>query len=134
MDDVRDREECENLVQAILGALKTPPEDDDDVDETRSWWPYKDMEDLKKRIEDYDSGVEMSAEAEDGLKEYINFQSGGTSAGSSKGGKNSDEEETIFSMTITGESLGMKYTVKARCKVADKKVVYIEWSENETVK
>ena len=132
--DAREQEDCEALVQAILGALKTPPEDDDDIDETRTWWPYKDMEDLKKRIEDYDSSVEMSANAEDGLKEYINFQGSGTS-GTNSGGKGKDSEDTqYFMMTITGESLGMKYTVKARCKIADKKVVYIEWSENETVK
>ena len=35
-------------------------------------------------------------------------------------------------MTITGESMGMKYVVKARCVVEDKKVRYIEWSENES--
>ena len=34
-------------------------------------------------------------------------------------------------MTIIGESMGMKYVVKARCIVEDKKVRYIEWSENE---
>ena len=34
-------------------------------------------------------------------------------------------------MTIMGESLGMKYVVTARCIVEDKKVRYIEWSENE---
>ena len=57
-----------------------------------------------------------------------------SSSGSPSGKKGSEGDEKIFSMAITGESLGMKYTVKARCKVADKKVTYIEWNENETVK
>ena len=34
-------------------------------------------------------------------------------------------------MIITGESLGMKYVVTARCIVEENKVKYIEWSENE---
>ena len=133
-DDKSDCEECEALVQAILGALRTIPEDEDEVDETRTWWPYKDMNDLRKRVEDYDSGVKFTSEAEDGLKEYIAFQSEGGSSGSSSGGKDDKGDAKVFSMTITGESLGMKYVVKARCKLADKKIVYIEWSENETVK
>ena len=139
-DDPEDERACEDsqsVVEAILGALKTMPEDDDDIDESRTWWPYKDIEDLKKRIDDYGCDVTITREMEDGLKEYVVFGGqAGTSSGSSGGGKgkNSGEGETVFSMAITGESLGMKYTVKARCKVADKKVVYIEWSENETVK
>ena len=137
-DDPEDQRACDDsqsVIEAILGALKTMPEDDDDIDETRTWWPYKDIEDLKKRIDDYGCDVTVTREMEDGLKEYVVF--GGESAASSSspsGKKGSEGDEKIFSMAITGESLGMKYTVKARCKVADKKVTYIEWSENEAVK
>ena len=30
--------------------------------------------------------------------------------------------------------MGMKYVVKARCGISDKKIQYVEWSENEVTK
>ena len=133
-EDTREAQDCADLVQAILTALKTMPEDDDDVDETRTWWPFKDFGDLEKRVDD----VGFNEKVPEDLKEYIRWpgESAASSSGKSekdkKGGASADTEK--FSMTITGESLGMKYVVTARCIVEDKKVRYIEWSENESTK
>ena len=133
-DDARESEDCADLVQAILTALKTLPEDEDDIDETRTWWPFKDFGDLEKRVDD----VGFSEKVPEDLKEYIRWpgESAASSSGKSdknkKGGASGDTEK--FSMTITGESMGMKYVVTARCVVEDKKVRYIEWSENESKK
>ena len=130
-DDAREAQDCADLVQAILTALKTMPEDDDGIDETRTWWPFKDMSDLEKRVDD----IGFSEKVPEDLKEYIRWpgESAASSSGKSdrdkKGGASEDAEK--FSMTITGESMGMKYVVTARCIVEDKKVRYIEWSENE---
>ena len=130
-DDAREAQDCADLVQAILSALKTMPEDDDDIDETRTWWPFKDFSDLEKRVDD----IGFNEKVPEDLKEYIRWpgESAANSSGSSdknkKGGASEDAEK--FSMTITGESMGMKYVVTARCVVEDKKVRYIEWSENE---
>ena len=133
-DDTSASEDLDGLIQAILTALKTMPEDDDDVDETRTWWPFKDFADLEKRVDD----VGFNEKVPEDLKEYIRWP--GESATSSSGKSNKDkkggasEDTEKFSMTITGESLGMKYVVTARCVVEDKKVRYIEWSENESTK
>jgi len=132
-EDKSDREDLDGLIEAILTALKTMPEDDDDVDETRTWWPFKDFSDLQKRVDD----VGFSETVPEDIKEYIRWP--GESAASSSSStadkdkkSGSTEEAEKFSMTITGESMGMKYVVKARCVVEDKKVKYIEWSENES--
>ena len=133
-DDARESEDCADLVQAILTALRTLPEDEDDVNETRTWWPFKDMSDLEKRVDDVGFNEKIPEE----LKEYILWP--GESAASSSGKSDKDKkgdaskETEKFSMTITGESMGMKYVVMARCIVEDKKVRYIEWSENESKK
>ena len=129
-DDARESEDCADLVQAILTALKTMPEDEDDVDETRTWWPFKDFSDLEKRVDD----VGFSEKVPEDLKEYIRWPGESVSSSSEKGKKGGSEETEKFSMTITGESMGMKYVVTARCIVEDKKVRYIEWSENEATK
>ena len=64
-DDARESEDCADLVQAILTALKTLPEDEDDIDETRTWWPFKDFSDLEKRVDD----VGFSEKVPEDLKE-----------------------------------------------------------------
>jgi len=134
-DDKSEMEDLDGLVGAILTALKTMPEDDDDVDETRTWWPFKDFSDLQKRVDD----VGYSEKVPEDIKEYIRWP-GESAASSSSGATDKDkkggasENEEKFSMTITGESMGMKYVVNARCVVADKTVKYIEWSENESTK
>jgi len=136
-DDPEDqcaKEDSNDLIAAILGALKTMPEDDDDVDETRTWWPFKDFQDLCDRVEDYGCDVDVPAD----IKDYIAFPgsdssaSSGTTSKDGKGGSSDDAKK--YRMTITGESMGMKYVVTARCYLADRKVRYIEWNENDATK
>ena len=132
-EDTSATEDLNDLVQAILTALKTMPEDDDNVDETRTWWPFKDFSDLEKRVDDVGFGEKVPED----LKEYIRWpgESAASSSGKSdKDKKGASEDVEKFSMTITGESLGMKYVVRARCVVENNKVNYIEWSENESTK
>lgn len=132
-EDTSATEDLNDLVQAILTALKTMPEDDDNVDETRTWWPFKDFSDLEKRVDDVGFGEKVPED----LKEYIRWpgESAASSSGKSdKDKKGASEDVEKFSMTITGESLGMKYVVRARCVVEENKVKYIEWSENESTK
>lgn len=106
-----DREDSQELAQAILDALKVMPEDYD-VDETRDWWPYKDWQDLNARVEDfYNGNVKLGNEAQ----EYIEWQ---------------PTETSVFKMKITGESMGMKREVNCKCYVKDKKVRYMEWRED----
>ena len=126
LDDASQRGDNEALADAILGALFKEPEDADDrisqKDESGgSWWPYKDIEDLRTRVDDFGCDVDIPNE----LGERIKFSSD-ASAKDTTGEK--------FSMVITCESMGMKYVVKARCVLTDKKVRYIEWSENESKK
>ena len=133
LDDVSECSCLNDLVQAILIAIKTKPEDGDDIDETRTWWPFKNLAELQERVDlckhmtdDVARDVEVPSE----LNEYIRWS--GESAvneGDKKGGGSSDAEK--FLMTITGESMGMKYVGKARCVISDNKVQYVEWSENE---
>ena len=133
-EDTSAGEDLNELIQAILTALKTMPEDDDDIDESRTWWPFKDFSDLEKRVDD----VGFSEKVPEDLKEYIRWPGESAASSSSgkaeKGKKGASEEVEMFSMTIVGESMGMKYVVTARCSVEDKKVKYIEWSENEAKK
>lgn len=110
-EDPDDQEDSKRLAQAIRDGLKQKPEDDD-VDETRDWWPYKDWNDLTKRIEDLaDTDIGLGEEA----KEYIEWQASDTSE---------------FKMRITAESMGMRHEATCTCYVKDKKVRYTEWHEN----
>ena len=134
-DDMSAGEDLNDLIQAILTALRTMPDDDDNVDETRTWWPFKDFSDLQRRVED----VGFNDTVPEELKEYIRWPgeaAGSSSSDSSSKGKKetASEDAETFTMTITGESMGMKYVVKARCIVEEKTVKYIEWSENESTK
>ena len=130
-DDMSASEDIGDLIQAIMTALRTKPEDDDNIDETRSWWPFKDFSDLCTRVDD----VGFSDKVPDELNEYVRWpgsSSAGSSGKSGKGGGGGDSGDAEkFTMTIVGESMGMKYVVKATCVVEDKKVKYVEWCENE---
>jgi len=111
-EDIDDKDENMLLAQAILDGLKTMPDDDDNVDPAREWWPYKDWNDLVKRVDDIaDTNVKLGDEA----KEYIEWQPADTSE---------------FKMKITAESMGMKHEATCICYVKDKKVRYTEWREN----
>ena len=110
-DDESDREESRLLAQGILDALKVKPEDYD-VDENRTWWPYKDWQDLNQRVEDV---VDTTAKLGQEASEYIEWQ---------------PSETSVFKMKITCESMGMKREVNCKCYVKDKKVRYTEWRED----
>ena len=106
-----DREDSQLLAQAIIDTLKVKPEDYD-VDESRDWWPYKDWQDLCRRVEDNsDSNTKLGEEAQ----QYIEWNL---------------SETSVFKMKITGESMGMKREVNCKCYVKDKKVRYMEWRED----
>lgn len=110
-DDDDEKTESRETAQAIIDTLKIMP-DDVDVDESRDWWPYKDWDDLRSRVEN-EFGVELGQEASN----YIEFQ---------------PQETSLFKMKITGESFGMKKEVECECYYngKDKKVRYTKWKEN----
>lgn len=107
-DDDDDMAEGREIAEAIIGALSEKP--DYDVDETRSWWPYKDWNDLAQRVSDF-ADVQVGSEA----AEYLNYV---------------PDKESIFKVRIVGESMGMKREVNAECYLKDKKVRYIKWRED----
>ncbi len=112
--DDGDTEETEEAARAIVETLKILPKDTDkEVDETRDWWPYRDWNDLKSRVEENFPDVELGDDAQ----QYICFTA---------------DENTVFKMTIRAESMGMKHEVVAECYVnsKDKKVRYISWRED----
>lgn len=98
-------EEARAVAQMILDGFSIPPEDRD-IDQNLGTWPYKDWHDLTERV-DEDIGSEASG--------YFAF---------------SPETTTVFKMTITGESMGMKREVVAECYVKDGKVRYVKWRED----
>ena len=131
--------DCEELRESVLAALRTLPEDDDDkIDRTRTWWPFKDMSDLKKRLDDFGCDIQLS----DSVGEYLDFSATGSAESASSGrsekrtnGRKSatsgeEKDHTCFQVRITGESLGMKCTVSAICYVDGEKVFYTEWIED----
>ena len=85
------------------------PEDTNDIDENREWWPYKDWDDLTDRV-DEDIGNEAS--------NYLMFPSKGST------------DAVVFNVKIIGESMGMTRTVTAQCYVKDKEIRYIKWQED----
>ena len=112
-----DHEDSVALAQAIIDTLFVEPEEADDrlaavAADGRKWWPYKDWSDLSARLDDnMTSDVKLGDEAQ----QYIEWQA---------------SETSIFKMKIVGESMGMKREVECKCYVKDKKVRYMEWSEN----
>jgi|GEM_PF-871653 len=110
-EDLDDQEDSQALAKGILDALKVMPEDYD-VDQNRTWWPYKDWTDLNNRVEDV---AETSISIGDEAQNYIEWQ---------------PSETSVFKMKITGISMGMKHEVNCQCYVKDKKVRYIEWRED----
>ena len=83
---------------------------DYDVDETRTWWPYKDWNDLCQRVSDA-ADIQIGSEA----NQYLTYV---------------PDQSSIFKVKITGESMGMKREVSAECYLKDKKVRYIKWRED----
>ena len=90
---------------------------------------------LANRVKSMNKTIHYNVDAPPFLpfSDFPGESASGSSSGKSEKGKKGGASEDVekFLMTITGESLGMKYVVMARCIVEDKKVKYIEWSENE---
>ena len=109
-EDEEDFEKSTENIDAILGAKSEKP--DYDVDETQSWWQYKDLNDLQQRVSDYSGGsAQIGAEAGN----YLLFK---------------PDDTTIFEITIECESMGMTRSVKAKVYLKDKDVRYVEWEED----
>ena len=104
-----DTEETEEIARAIVEARSVMPEDGD-VDETRTWWPYKDWQDLCRRVSDY-ADVDIGSEA----GEYLCY---------------SAEKDAVFKMRIVAESMGMRHEATCECYVKDGKVRYLQWRED----
>ena len=109
-DDDEDMAEGRELAQAIVDALKEKP--DYDVDESRTWWPYKDWSDLQQRVSDF-ADLQIGNEA----NEYLTYL---------------PDKDSVFKIKIVGESMGMKREVSAECYLSekDKKVRYTKWRED----
>ena len=136
-EDASECEDCQELIAAILGALRTKPEDDDNIDESRTWWPFKDINDLQKRVDDYGCDVSVP----NAVSEYLDFEKAGQSSGASgadkkttkntkTGEKKTQEDVVRFEVKITGQSMGMKYSVVAVCYIDGSEVRYTEWRED----
>ena len=110
-EDEDEDEEAHECAEAIVACLKIPPEHRDDFDEGRDWWPYKDFDDLRQRVADFDSSIKLGDEA----KEYLTFV---------------PDQNSVFKVKIVGESMGMSREVNAEAYVKDKKVRYIKWRED----
>lgn len=110
-EDEDDDEDAQARADAIVAALREPPEYRDDFDESRTWWPYKDFNDLLQRVQDYDSSVQIGNEA----SQYLTFV---------------PDQNSVFKVKIVGESRGMFREVNAEAYVKDKKVRYIKWRED----
>ena len=108
-EDEEDLEKTTENIDAILAAKSEEP--DYDVDETQSWWQYKDFNDLQQRVMDYGGDAQIGTEAGN----YLLFK---------------PDDSTIFEITIECESLGMTRTVKAKAYLKDKDVRYVEWEED----
>lgn len=97
--------EAQGVANMIIDGLKIMPTEYS-VDETRTWWPYKDWNDLTERVDD-DIGNDAS--------QYLVFTA---------------DDSSIFKIRMIGQSGMMKHEVTAECYVKDKKVRYISWRED----
>lgn len=107
-------EEAREIAEAILAAMAQPPEDRD-VDESLGKWPFKDWNDMLKRVDDLNGSTVGSSDIGSEANNYLSFTA---------------EEDTVFKIKITGECQGMTKTIEAEGYVKDKKVRYVKWSEN----
>ncbi len=106
--DEDDKTESREAAEAIVSCRSIKPQDYD-VDESRSWWPYKDWADMCKRVSD-----EFDIDLNDEAREYVTF---------------TPDENTIFKMKIIVSQLDDEYTAECECYVKDKKVRYVSWKE-----
>ena len=109
-EDTEDQLEAEEVARAIVDTLKVKP--DYDVDENRTWWPYKDWQDLCTRVSDA-ADVDIGNDA----NAYLCYK---------------PESTSVFKMKIIGAAMGMSREVNCECYVntKDKKIRYIKWRED----
>lgn len=110
LDDDDAASDAQELAQAILDTLKEQPERYE-TEEGRTWWPYKDWDDLTQRLDDHGCQVEIRNEA----SEYLVY---------------GPDKDSVFKFKITGQSHGMSHSVNAEGYVRDGKVRYIKWRED----
>ena len=106
--DEDDKTETMQLADAIVQCRSIKPQDYD-VDETRTWWPYKDWQDLCKRVSD-----EFDLDIDPAAQEHFIYE---------------PEESSLFKMKITVSQLDDEYSAECECYVQDKKIRYISWKE-----
>lgn len=108
-DDDEGQSSGRAIAEAIIHCRTVMPEGYD-VDETRGWWPYKDWNDLLKRVKD-ETDETVGNEA----AQYFVFK---------------PDDTTLFDIRITCESMGMSRSVVAKAYVKDSEVRYVEWEED----
>lgn len=114
-DDDRPLEDAKERAQAILDTLKVRPRDDDDLSpEDQQSYPFKDWNDMCKRLDENSNVGVRSDEIGSEAKDYLSFEA---------------EKETVFKVRIEAISGGMVRAAEAECYVKDKKVRYVKWTE-----
>ena len=108
--DAEDMADAEELARAIVETRRIMPENRDDVDASRDWWPYKDWQDLVQRVSDA-ADLDIGQEAQ----QYLRFK---------------PEDATLFRMKIKAESMGMSHSVDCECYAKDGKIRYVSWRED----
>ena len=97
------------IAQAIILGRTQKPENYD-VDESRGWWPYRDIDDVKRRMEEFTS-EDLGEEA----SQYFVFK---------------PDDTTLFDIQISCETMGMARRIAAKAYVKDGEVRYVEWEED----
>ncbi len=108
-EDDDDQKDAQEIVSGIIDGFKEQPENYD-VDETRTWWPYKDLDDINQRLDKFTS-LRVGNEA----AQYLIFK---------------PDDTTLFNIQIVCTSRGMERRVNAKAYVKDSKVRYVEWEED----
>lgn len=111
-DDVA--EETREIAKAIVTALRTEPVDSTGARAVRGTWPFKDFDDMLKRLDEVPGSTVRSTDIDAEARNYLEFSAG---------------QDTIFKLKITAWCSGMSKTVNAQCYVKDNKVRYVRWSE-----
>ncbi len=108
-EDDDDQEDAQEIVTGILDGFKEKPENYE-VDESRTWWPYKDLDDINQRLDKFTS-LRVGNEA----AQYLVFK---------------PDDTTLFNIQMTCTSKGMERRVSAKAYIKDGKVRYVEWEED----
>jgi len=107
--DSDDKSESREIAEAIVKCRTIKPEDDDERVMCNGIYPYKDWDDLTKRVSD-ETDADIGQEA----NKYFEYK---------------PEKETLFKMIITASLMDMSYKAECECYVKDKKIRYVSWKE-----